>query len=103
MKMISTEKSMIQQDLAQMLKSDKSSMLRQLDKLQKEMLVARMPDESDKRKKILVLTACGAKLLEKGEVLEKQFFGTLNNHIEKDEIDTFLKVLQQLRRNTELE
>jgi len=102
LKHISNEKTVTQQELALMIRSDKSAVLRQLDKLQKEMLIARIPDELDKRKKKLVLTASGAEFLGKCESIEEEFFNSALQNIDKSEIETFIKVLNQLQNNIEL-
>lgn len=102
LKHISKEKTIIQQELAFMLKSDKSATLRQLNRLQKAMLIARIPDEQDKRKKNLVLTENGAELLKKCEVIEEEFFENIQRNIKKEEIQIFLSVLNQLQNNIEL-
>lgn len=99
LKMISEKKSLIQQDLAQMMNADKSSVLRQTNALQKEMLIARIPDEKDKRKKHLVLTQKGGELHIRAEKIGQEFLKTLNKGISETDIKIFYSVLNQLKEN----
>lgn len=97
---ISEQKSLIQQDLADMMKMDKSSMLRQLNALQKEMLIARIPDETDKRKKNLVLTQKGGELFKKAEAIGNTFFSNLYEGVSEEDLEPFFRVLNQLKANS---
>jgi len=90
----------IQQDLANMMKMDKSSMLRQVNALQKQMLIARIPDENDKRKKILVLTQKGGELFEKAETIANTFFSGLYEGVSEEDLEPFFRVLNQFKVNS---
>lgn len=97
---ISKQKTLIQQELANMMKMDKSSMLRQINALQKEMLIARIPDETDKRKKILVLTQKGGDLFKKAEAIGNTFFSDLYEGVSEEDLEPFFRVLNQLKANS---
>ncbi len=101
MKIISENESIIQQDIAEMMKIDKSAMLRQLNVLQSDMLVARIQDKKDKRKKILVLTKKGGEVLSVAENILDNHFNNILKDINKDELQTFYLVLNKLKDNAE--
>ena len=101
MKIISEHESVIQQDLAEMMRTDKSAMLRQLNVLQSEMLVARIPDQKDKRKKLLVLTKKGGEVLSKAENKLDKHFNNILVGIDNNELQVFYSVLNKLKENAE--
>lgn len=74
--LLDTHENLTQQDLSVLLNKDKSGVLRQIDDLEKKMLVVRLPNKDDRRKKILMLTKKGIDTLHKlieieGAVFEK--------------------------------
>jgi DNA-binding MarR family transcriptional regulator len=54
----------IQQDIAKIMKKDKSVVLRQIDNLEKKNLVQRIVDPNDRRRNIIKTTEKGMKLID---------------------------------------
>jgi DNA-binding MarR family transcriptional regulator len=93
------QKDVIQQDIADMAKKDKSVVLKQIDVLEAKGLVQRQADTQDRRKKMIVLTDEGEKIITKIIDKESEMFSILSQGIEKNEMETFLKVLSLLNVN----
>ncbi|MDR3265954.1 MAG: MarR family transcriptional regulator [Tannerella sp.] len=93
------QEDVIQQDIADMAKKDKSAVLKQIDILEVKGLVQRQVDAQDRRKKMIVITDEGKKIITKIIEEESGMFGILAQGIEKNEMDIFLKVLSLLNFN----
>jgi DNA-binding MarR family transcriptional regulator len=89
----------IQQDIAEMAKKDKSAVLRQIDTLEQKGLLQRKVDGQDRRKNLIVITVQGKKIIDEIIKKEKALFKTLSQGIEKQEMKTFVKVLTLLKNN----
>jgi DNA-binding MarR family transcriptional regulator len=72
LKVLTVKDEMIQQDLADVMKRHKSTVLRTIDGLEKKKLVARVPDSADRRKNTVVLTKAGQELVKKFDAIEKK-------------------------------
>ena len=68
---------MIQQDIAEIVKKDKSSVLRRIDILEKKYLVQRIVDQNDRRRNIIKITDEGIKLINKINIKLDEFFSLL--------------------------
>jgi DNA-binding MarR family transcriptional regulator len=91
----------IQQDIAEMVKKDKSAVLRQIDILEKKGLVQRMVDAHDRRKKFVVITERGKNFANEVISKEKDLFETLSQGVEAHEMEAFIKVLSLLKINAD--
>ncbi|MDR3227483.1 MAG: MarR family transcriptional regulator [Prevotellaceae bacterium] len=101
MLMIAYYQNSIQQDIAKMMKRDKSAILRQIDALEKKNLVQRMVDTHDKRKNIIVITSDGEKFVKEIISKERKLLKILTQDIDTHEMKTFIKVLSLLKTNAE--
>ncbi|MDR0575058.1 MAG: MarR family transcriptional regulator [Tannerella sp.] len=93
------QEDVIQQDIADMAKKDKSAVLKQIDILESKGLVQRQVNVQDRREKMIVITDEGRKIITEIIDRESEMFGVLSQGIEKCEMDAFLKVLFLLRDN----
>ncbi len=87
----------IQHDLANIMKKDKSGILRQIDLLEKLKLVVRVPDTDDRRRKAIVLTKAGAKKVEKFRQIEADIFNGLLEGISQKDLQVFDSVLDKMK------
>lgn len=88
---------MIQNDIATLLRKDKSSVLRQIDALEEQKLVVRIPDITDRRRKIITLTKAGVRLIERLNEIQADIFNSLVDGIDDEELKIFDKVLQKMQ------
>ncbi len=88
---------MIQNDIATFLKKDKSSVLRQIDALEEQKLVVRIPDITDRRRKIITLTKAGVRLIERLNEIQAELFNSLVEGIDEEELKIFDRVLQKMQ------
>lgn len=89
---LSLNDQMIQQDLAEFMKKDKSAVLRVIDSLENRQLVKRVNDPDDRRKKIVELTDLGEKLLGQAREVEQQVVSQLQEGLTEEEVATFIRV-----------
>ncbi len=89
-----------QQDLANHFMRDKSIILRQVNILIDMGYVVRSTDEDDKRKKNLILTDKGNKLLQFSKELSHQVSEELLNGISEEELEHFEHVISKIQQNT---
>ena len=88
-----------QREIVNQVKKVKSSITRLIDNMEKQNLVVRIPDQTDKRNKLIFLT-------HKGKALQKQLSVVLNNkleqayqNIEKEHIQICKNVLNDMFNN----
>ena len=89
-----------QQDLANHFMRDKSIVLRQVNTLIDMGYVVRSTDEDDKRKKNLILTDRGNKLLQFSKELSHQVSEELLDGISEEELKNFEHVISKIQQNT---
>jgi len=89
-----------QQDLANHFMRDKSIILRQVNILIDMGYVVRSTDEDDKRKKNLILTDKGNKLLQFSKELSHQVSEELLDGISEEELEHFEHVISKIQQNT---
>jgi DNA-binding MarR family transcriptional regulator len=87
----------IQHDLASMMRKDKSAILRQIDVLEENKLVVRIPDSEDRRKKTIVLTKDGMKTVEKLRKIEADVFNSLLKDVSERDLKIFESVLDRMK------
>jgi DNA-binding MarR family transcriptional regulator len=87
----------IQQDIANIMHKDKSAILRNIDLLERQKLVVRIPDSEDRRKKTIVLTKYGMMTVEKMRKIEADIFNSLLKDISEEDLKTFESVLDRMK------
>jgi DNA-binding MarR family transcriptional regulator len=88
-----------QQNFANLEGKHKSVILRQIEGLEGKKLLARIPDQKDRRKNNIVLTQKGSELLDKLLALEKKMMQELTKGLSGGEIDVLKKVSLQIQHN----
>jgi MarR family transcriptional regulator, transcriptional regulator for hemolysin len=89
----------IQQDMACSMGKDKSAILRTIDLIEAKELIKRVSDTTDRRKKYLMVTKKGERVVEQYLQIDHVLTAELQNEISKEEIDTFYKVLNLIKMN----
>jgi MarR family transcriptional regulator, transcriptional regulator for hemolysin len=89
-----------QQDMANHFLRDKSIILRQVNTLIELQYVVRTIDKDDKRKKNLMLTEKGQKLLQRSKKLSREVSSELLNGITEEELAHFENVISKIQMNT---
>jgi MarR family transcriptional regulator for hemolysin len=87
----------IQQDIAEIMKKDKSVVLRQIDSLEKKNLVQRIVDPNDRRRNIIKTTDKGMKLIDEVNAKLDGLYALLTDGLDSSEMDAFHKVLNHFR------
>ena len=97
------EGSMSQQSLADKMHKDKNSITKLVDALEKKGLVCRQQDKNDRRSNIIVLTDTAQ--IMKLDAKEKgiSMLDKIVENIDENDLHTFLKVINQLLDNMEVE
>ena len=85
-----------QQQLADSLDFDKSHLVAQLDRLEERGLVKRMPDQTDRRRKQLLLTAAGKALVGELEPIARRSQKDLLDSLSADEQRTLISLLRRV-------
>ena len=99
LKIISKNKRVIQQELACILDKDKSTILRQINHLQDNLMVARIVDKTDKRKNLVMLTQKGMDVLNEAGAIHKNAVEILLKGVSKEQLESFNGVLERLYQN----
>jgi MarR family transcriptional regulator for hemolysin len=92
--------SLVQQEIAEMMGKDKSVILRMVDALESEGFIHRVVDTNDRRRNILALTETGNELIERFMEIEEQVSIDLMEGLTEDELNTFYKVIEQIKTNS---
>ncbi|MDR1202020.1 MAG: MarR family transcriptional regulator [Tannerellaceae bacterium] len=87
----------IQQDIAEIIKKDKSVVLRQIDNLEKNNLVQRIVDSNDRRRNIIKITDKGMKLIDEVNTKLDGLYALLTDGLDTSEMEAFHKVLNHFR------
>jgi len=95
------EVDVIQSDLASILGKDKSFILRLIDSLEEKELVRRVADTNDRRKNYLMVTKYGEKVIKKYVEIGFDLMSELQQGLTESDINTFYKVVNQIRSNSE--
>lgn len=99
MKVLTVKDEMIQQDLADVMKRHKSTVLRTIDGLEKKKLVVRIPDPADRRKNTIVLTKAGQELVKKFDAIEKKINDKIIKAFTAAELKTFEVQLKKIQES----
>lgn len=93
---LDNEDGLILQELAEILDRDKSAVLRHIDGLEKNHFVSRVKDDEDKRRKLLLITKPGMKVLEKARAVDQQLDEEINCEIKNIETKKFKDALASM-------
>src|ERR1700712_112100 len=94
----STNKEMIQQDIAEVMDKTKSAILRSIDLLEEKGFVKRLPVAGDRRKNVIELTGAGKAVIEKmhDNFLERD--QVLKQGIDQKDLETCMFVLSKIQK-----
>ena len=95
----SFKEEVIQQDLACSMGKDKSAILRTIDMLETKELIKRVSDTADRRKKYLMITKKGERVIEQYMEIELELTTELQQGLSEEDMATFYKVLNHLKTN----
>jgi DNA-binding MarR family transcriptional regulator len=98
LKMISDNGECIQSKLADELDKDKSAIMRQIDILEEKQLIQRIADATDRRKKLLVITESGSKVLLKCIDILNAAMLEREKLIDEADMVVFRRVLEKLKQ-----
>lgn len=93
---LDNEDGLILRELANIVDRDKSAVLRHIDELEKNHFVTRVTDDEDKRRKILLLTKPGLKVLGRARAVDNQLDNEIAGEIENLEMKEFENALTQM-------
>ena len=89
----------IQQELACSLGKDKSAILRTIDLIEAKDLIKRVSDTADRRKKYLMITKKGERVIDQYLAIENELTILLQKGLTEEEIKTFYKVVDHIKAN----
>jgi len=89
----------ILQDIASLTGKDKSAVLRTIDSIEAKELIKRVSDTADRRKKYLMITKKGERVIEQYLEIELALTTELQKGLSEEEIATFYKVVNHIRDN----
>ena len=92
-----------QQKIADMIQKDKNSVTKIIDSLEKKNLVSRIVDKNDRRINIIELTEQGRNLEKISTDVAIKFMNDVVKGIDKQDLDSFVKVMLQMKNNLEKE
>ena len=92
----------IQQDIADIVKKDKSAVLRQIDNLEKKNLVQRIVAPNDRRRNIIHITDEGLNLINEVNNKLDEIQSLLSDGLEASDLDIFYKVLNHFRTKAKM-
>lgn len=95
------EQSISQQKIADIIKKDKNSVTKFIDSLEKNNLVCRTIDKNDRRINKIELTEQGLALKNEATEVAIKFMNDTIKGISENDLDNFVKVLQQIINNLE--
>jgi len=89
----------IQQELACSMGKDKSAILRTIDMIEAKDLVKRVSDTADRRKKYLMITKKGERVIEQYLTIEHELTNLLQSGLSEEDITVFYKVVDHIKTN----
>lgn len=94
----STNKELIQQDIAEVMDKTKSAILRSIDILEEKGYVKRLPVAGDRRKNVIELTDSGRAIIDKMHENFLERDEILKQGIDQRELETCMCVLSKIQR-----
>ena len=95
------EQSLSQQNIADIIQKDKTSVTKIIDSLEKKNLVRRVVDKNDRRINKIELTDDGFALEKVTTEVAINFMNDAIKDIDKQELDVFVNVMRKLKNNLE--
>nr|WP_319398857.1 MarR family transcriptional regulator [uncultured Carboxylicivirga sp.] len=95
------QKCLVQQDIAEIMKKDKSLVLRIIDVLEKDGLIVRTTDPNDRRRNIINLTGKGVDLTNDFGKEEQKLSEELMEGLNEEEIHSFYKVISHIKNKSQ--
>ena len=92
----------IQQELACTMGKDKSAILRTIDVIEHKELIKRVSDTQDRRKKYLMITKKGERVVDQYREIELELITELQKGLNEEEMATFYKVVNHFKSNAKL-
>jgi len=87
----------IQQELACTLGKDKSAILRTIDVVEEKDLIKRVSDTTDRRKKYLMITKKGERVIDEYMKIELQLTTELQQGLTEEDMNIFYKVVNHIK------
>jgi DNA-binding MarR family transcriptional regulator len=97
--MLSKSEEVFQTVIAEILRRDKSAVLREIDALEAQGLVLRVNDAVDRRKKRIVMTEAGRTMFVKGEQIVHAMIADLTQGISEAELTIFVQTMARITLN----
>lgn len=97
--MLSKSEEVFQTVLAEILRKDKSAVLREIDALEALGLVVRVGDASDRRKKRIVMTDAGREMFTRGQAIVIDLMADLTQGISREEVEIFTNTMIRMTQN----
>jgi MarR family transcriptional regulator for hemolysin len=91
----------IQQEIADFMVQDKSSILHIIDSLEEQQLVKRVVDPLDRRKNCLIVTDLGKEIIKHYLRIEFKLIDELEQGLSESDMETFYKVVSTIQKNAE--
>lgn len=91
----------VQQEIANFMVQDKSSILHIIDSLEELKLVKRVVDANDRRKNCLVVTDLGHEIIKHYLDIEFKLIDELQQGLTESDMETFYKVVSTIQKNAE--
>jgi DNA-binding MarR family transcriptional regulator len=88
-----------QQQLAEVLERDKTTIARVIRNMEKKNLLVRISDKEDQRAKLIYLTESGRKLRDEMIDASAQVYSKALENLEDDELSAGLELLQKIHQN----
>ena len=92
----------ILQDMAAIMGKDKSAVLRTIDSMEAKELIKRVSDKTDRRKKYLMITKKGERVIEQYMEMELELVTELHAGLSEEDLAAFYKVVNHISAKTKL-
>jgi len=92
----------ILQDMAAIMGKDKSAVLRTIDSMEAKELIKRVSDKTDRRKKYLMITKKGERVIEQYMEMELELVTELQAGLSEEDLAAFYKVVNHISAKTKL-
>lgn len=96
---LNEQENLTQQDIALMLSKDKSGILRHIDNLEKRKFVVRVADETDRRKKILIITKKGYEAITQFEKIKENVYNMIFKDLSQQQLVSFSETISIIQKN----
>lgn len=92
---LDNEDGMILQEVAEIVERDKSAVLRHVNGLEGNHFITRVKDDEDRRRKLLLVTKRGMKVLEKAREVDRQLDEEITRRIKVKPFEDALSVMHE--------